>query len=448
MAGARGTGVSCPPDAPNDAAAVVTDAAGAATDAAAPATDAAGAANDAAVAATDAAVAATDAPVMPACADSAAGRKQVLYMTGSSYFPPLLAQLAPIVIGRGGYTPVYKVSNSCTGVRSIFGEKPSDHVMTDPAPGSGAPTAMYFKADGTPVPCSLGPGGAEVDVGESDIFSTTCTGFGPPGGSIGEYIGPVQSMVFVVPGNSKQMAISAAAAREVFGMGGNNGTASPWTDPSLYFVRTANAGTQQIIAHAINVPASAFWGKDRGSPTNIDGFLRVIEDPVTANKAIGILASDTYDKDRANLRALAFKATGQECAYLPDSTEFKLDKQNVRDGHYPIWGPLHFFTGISAGALVSAAAQAFISNIIVPNPVQELVDAFIASSLIPDCAMKVKRTAELGPLTAYEPPFQCTCHFEKVASGMASSGCTPCMTSDDCNDPSRPSCNLGFCEVR
>jgi hypothetical protein len=399
-------------------------------------------------AATDGAIAATDGPVLPACADATAGRAQVLYMTGSSYFPPLLAKLAPIVIGKSGYTPVYKVTNSCTGVRSIFGTQPSDGIMTDPAPGSGAPAAMYYDADGTSVPCSLGPDGVRIDVGESDIFSTSCTGFGPPGGAIGEYIGPVQSMVFVVPGNSKQTAISVAAAREVFGMGGNDGVAEPWTDPSLYFVRTASAGTQQIIAHAIGVPASGFWGIDRGSPTNIDHYMRVIEDPVTANKAIGILASDTFDKDRANLRALGFKGTSQDCAYLPDSSEFKLDKQNVRDGHYPIWGPLHFFTDISAGAPVSPAAQAFISNVVVPNPVQELVDAFIASSLIPDCAMAVKRTSELGPLTAYAPPFQCTCHFEKVASGMASNGCKPCTTSDDCNDPSRPSCNLGFCEVQ
>ena len=391
--------------------------------------------------------AAADAPVLPSCMDMTGQRTQVLYMTGSSYFPPLLAKLAPLIV-NAGYTPVYQVSNSCTGVKSVLGTKPSDHLMSDPKPGSSSPAATYFNADGSAVPCSLGPGGVTVDVGESDIFSTSCTGFGAPGGTIGEYLGPVQSMVFVVPGNSKQMTISVAAAREVFGMGGNDGSAAPWTDPSLYFVRSASAGSQQMIAHAIGVPASAFWGIDRGSPTNIDNSMRVIETVDVADQAIGILASDTFDKDRANLRALAFKASGQECAYLPDSTEFKLDKQNVRDGHYPIWGPLHFFANVSAGVPVSPAAHAFVSAVVVPNVAQQLVDAFIASSLVPDCAMQVKRTTELGPLTAYAPPFQCKCHFEKVASGSASSECTPCMTSDDCNDPARPSCNLGFCEVR
>ncbi len=390
---------------------------------------------------------ASDAAARPSCADAAAGRTQVLYMTGSSYFPPLLAKLAPLIISQYGFTPVYQVSNSCGGVKSILGTHPSDHIMSDPPPGSTAASAAYFKADGTSVSCSLGPGGVPVDVGESDIFSTTCTGFGAPGNGINEYLGPVQSMVFVVPGTSQQTTISAAAAREVFGMGGNHDAAAPWTNPALYFVRNVNTGTQQIIGHAINVPAGAFWGTDRGSPTNIDKDMRVIENPAEANQAIGILASDTFDQDRSNLHALAFKALEQDCAYLPDSTEFKMDKQNVRDGHYPIWGPLHFFTNVSGGVPVSAGAQAFVSTVVVPNLAEGLIDAFIASSLVPDCAMNVHRTTELGPLSAYSPTFQCTCHFESQASGATPADCTKCVTSEDCNDPTHPACNLGFCEV-
>jgi hypothetical protein len=394
----------------------------------------------------DVAAPATDTVVLPSCAD-ATERPHVLYMTGSSYFPALMAKLAPLIFIATGYTPVYKVSNSCTGVKSVLGPQPGDHVMSDPPPGSTSPSAMYFTAAGASAPCSLGGNGAVVDVGESDIFSTTCAGFGAPDNGIFEYLGPVQSMVFVVPGSSNQMTISAAAAREVFGMGGDHDAAAPWTEPSLYFVRNANAGTQQIIAHAIGVPASAFWGVDQGSPTNIDLRMRVIEDPVKANQAIGIMASDTFDTDRSNLRALGFKASGQDCAYLPDSTASRTDKANVRDGHYPIWGPLHFFTNVSGGDPVSPAAQAFIQTVVVPKPPQQLVDAFITSHLVPDCAMEVKRTTELGPLSAYSPPFQCTCYFEKSAGGSAP-GCTTCTTPSDCNDPRRPSCNFGFCEVR
>ena len=68
--------------------------------------------------------------------------------------------------------------------------------------------------------------------------------------------GPIQAMIFVVPSISGQTAITAEAARAVFGAGGDNGMAVPWTNPDLYFVRNVNTGTQQMIGHAIGVPIS------------------------------------------------------------------------------------------------------------------------------------------------------------------------------------------------
>lgn len=384
---------------------------------------------------------------LPSCMDPTQGRSQVVYLTGSSNFPPLLAKLAPLVLAAG-YTPVFQVTSSCRGVSSIFGTNASDATISDPAPGPGAKYAAYYNADGSSVPCSLGPNGAQVDVGESDIFSTTCADYGPPGGDVGEFLGPIQAMVFVVPGKSTQSAITAEAARAVFGMGGTK--ASPWTDPSLYFVRNANTGTQQMIGHAISVPANAFWGVDRGTAANVDALMKVISDPTLANQAIGIISADFYDSDRDNLKALAFRAPGQDCAYLPDSTEFKKDKRNIRDGHYPIWGPVHFFARVSSGVPVSPGAQAFVSIVSVPNVPQKLLDAFIGSSLIPSCAMSVQRSSELGALSAYSPPFQCGCYFEAspAVNAAAPQGCQKCTTSNDCNDPTRPACNLGYCEVQ
>jgi hypothetical protein len=253
-------------------------------------------------------------------------------------------------------------------------------------------------------------------------------------------------MVLVVPGKSHESAITEEAARAVFGMGG----VAPWTDPSLYFIRNSGTGTQQMIGHAIDVPAGSFWGVDRGTAASVDTLMRVISDDTLAEQAIGIISADYYDDDRDNLRALAFKATGQECAYLPDSTQFKKDKRNVRDGHYPIWGPVHFFTAVNNGVPTSPAAQAFVSVVSVPNIQQALLDAFIGSSLVPTCAMIVQRSSELGPLTQYQPPFECGCYFEASpnVSGAAPPGCTHCATANDCTDPARPACNLGYCEVQ
>ena len=385
--------------------------------------------------------------VMPSCVDATAGRGQVVVMTGSSNFPPLLAKLAPL-IHAAGYTPVFQVTSSCEGVKAVFDPDPANHTIVDPKPGPKAKYAAYFQPDGSSVSCTLGAAGLPVDVGESDIFSTTCTGFGAPGGAIGEYLGPIQAMIFVVPGRSQQTAITAEAARAVFGMGGKS--AAPWTDPSLYFVRNANTGTQQMIGHAIDVPASAFWGADRGTASSVDALMRVITDPSLADEAIGILSADYYDADRSNLRALAFAAPGQDCAYLPDSTPYRKDKRNVRDGHYPIWGPVHFFTAVIIGVPVSAAAQAFVSIVSVPRIPQSLLDAFIGSSLVPSCAMSVQRTSELGALSTYAPPFECGCYFEASPdiSGTPPAGCARCATSADCFDAARPACNLGFCEAQ
>ncbi len=222
----------------------------------------------------------------------------------------------------------------------------------------------------------------------------------------------------------------------------------------LYFVaQHANTGTQQMQwGHAIDSsgrkPHSE--GTDRGTAANVDALLRVITDPTVAERAIGIISADYYDSDRANLKALAFKATDQDCAYLPDSTQFKKDKANVRDGHYPIWGPIHFFTAVSNGVPLSAGAQAFVSIVSVPSIPQSLLDAFIGASLVPSCAMEVERTSELGALSTYAPSFQCGCFFEASpdVNGAAPSECRQCVTANDCTDPTRPACNLGYCEVQ
>jgi hypothetical protein len=254
-------------------------------------------------------------------------------------------------------------------------------------------------------------------------------------------------MAFVVPGASQQHAISADAARAVFGMGAAGATV-PWSNPALYFVRNQGTGTQQMIGKAIGVPAGQFWGIDRGSAASVDSDLRIISDPTIANQAIGIISTDYYDSDRANLNALAFMADQQDCAYLPDSTPFQKDKQNVRDGHYPIWGPLHFFAAVSNGIPTSPGAAAFVSVVSVPNLAQELITAFIASSLVPSCAMQVQRSAELGPLSIYTPTFECGCYFEATVSGAPSAACLSCTGASDCADPARPACNLGYCEAQ
>jgi hypothetical protein len=390
---------------------------------------------------------APDPSTLPACADAnEVNPGQVIYLTGSSNFPPLLGKLAPLII-ESGWVPIYQVTSSCNGVKAIFSPTMKDHLIVDPAAGSSGASAQFMRADGTSTPCRLGSGGMPVDVGESDIFASTCADYGAPG-NVGEYFGPIQAMLFVVPTASAEDVISAEAARAVFGRGG----LAPWTNPNLFFVRNANTGTQQMIGRAIAVPADGFWGVDRGSAKNVDTLMRAITDTGPAAQAIGIISNDFYDADRGALKALAFKGVGQSYGYLPDSTQYKTDKQNVRDGHYPIWGPLHFFTTVSNGVPTSPGALAFVQVASVPQTQIEknLFDAYITSGLVPSCAMMVQRTSELGALEAYAPPHPCGCYFEASPNinGSAPAECTKCDTANDCTDPARPACNLGYCEIR
>ena len=45
------------------------------------------------------------------------------------------------------------------------------------------------------------------------------------------------------------------------------------------------------------------------------------------------------------LRGLAVR-DGSTCGYYPNSTAFGRDNANTRDGHYPLWGPSHFYARI------------------------------------------------------------------------------------------------------
>jgi hypothetical protein len=396
------------------------------------------------------------APALPSCYDPDNGRGQVVYITGSSNFPPLLAKLAPLLAdpGAGGYTPVYRVTSSCDGVRSMLGQAPADRTISDPAPSASAQYATYFTPNGMAVQCTLGSKGATVDVGESDIFSSTCPTFGEPGPTVEHVFGPIQAMAIVVPANSTQKSISAEVAFAVFGRGGKNAmgeSVAPWDAPSLYYIRNANTGTQQMIGRAIHVGADQFWGIDRGTAKKVADTLPLL-DPTTAEKAIGIISVDFYDSRRSSLQALAFQATGQNCAYLPDSTPFAFDKRNVRDGHYPVWGPLHFFAAAANGVPTSPAALAFLSvvtgNVNTETISEELLNAYIESSLVPTCAMSVQRTTELGSLSGYSPHGQCGCYFELHATGKAPAECVTCTTSQDCTDTARPYCSHGFCEAQ
>lgn len=374
-----------------------------------------------------------------------AGAANVIYMFGAADFAPLLQAAQPLLSANNPpYRAVFQNASSCAGVNSIFDS--TKRLMRDPANPQSGGWAFYFDDSGKQVNCLLDPAGNTIDIGVSDLYAPTCNQAYQPGPVVGEYIGPVVPFVLSVPATSGEQSISVEAAHAVFGHGGKMNDsrfkdAMPWTDPSYYFVRNSGAASTVLTSLLVDVPANAFWGVDRLSTENLRDSLLA---STAVNQSIGIVSIDYNDKNRDNLRALYLQAAKQKCGYQPDSTPTSYDKANVRDGHYPLWGYVHFFTRLGPGGVPSAAASAMVLRFAVPRLEQSLIDNIIAASLIPQCAMKVSRTSEVGDF-APQNNFQCGCYFDFKTKGKTS--CQQCTTAENC-PASAPACNYGYCEKR
>ncbi len=191
---------------------------------------------------------------------------------------------------------------------------------------------------------------------------------------------------------------------------------------------------------------TAWWGFDRLSAGNLVESMEATP-PANAESAIGVLSKDNPDPSPANQTALAVQQQGPGYGYLPDSAPTSLDKMNIRDGHYPIWGQIHLLASISGGQ-PSQAAAALVTQFTVPKLDLTLVTAIIQAGFIPTCAMQVSHTEEAGDLSVYQPPFGCSCYFDATTGSTLPSACNACGSDLPACPSSRPACNYGYCEVQ
>ncbi|CAN5347138.1 hypothetical protein BH09MYX1_BH09MYX1_39700 [soil metagenome] len=367
----------------------------------------------------------------------------VIYVTGSSAVKPVLAELAPVLFAAGTkpMTVVYRSQGSCLGPGSILGgismatNTTTTAVYWDPNSTTLASATKTAKEES----CTLVQD-TKAELGVSDVFAQVC-GYalqGIPAG-FNDFQGPIQAMTFAVPKQSSQNVISAEAAYLTFGLT----KLAPWTDNAFIFRRNASSGTQQLIGTAIGVDATRWVGVDKASSDGVFGALAAVVSQADADKSIGILAAD-YSA-RQEVKQLAYQHFGQTCGYLPDVT--KIDKRNVRDGRYALWGPLHFFSSVDGSGLASKQEVRDLISYIQgsqPPPLGlNLIRLEANIHVVPPCAMKVQRTSEMGPITAFSPQRRCGCAFDFEATGNAA--CKTCTTSAQCTGTE--SCNFGFCEA-
>jgi len=372
----------------------------------------------------------------PSRANECATVPNPVYVTGSTAAKPLLVELSKYLATQTSPTTiVYLGQGSCVGVDAILNGTPIQ--------GSGSSALSIWDATGTEKTCDVTTP-IVADIGISDVFATTC--FALPGGlasNIADFLGPVQSMTFAVPIGSQEVSISAEAAYYLYGFGGDSGVV-PWTDEAVIFKRDINSGTQRMIAAAIGVPAD----KWKGTPTASSGdLLQKLTLAAPRERAIGILAADVAQDNRTVLRVLAYQHSKQSCGYFPDRDATSNEKANVRDGHYAIWGPLHLLTRLDNNGYPLKSATADVVGYLAGTktaPGQlDLIVLEAQRHVVPQCAMRVKRTQELGPMATFSPVGSCGCYYEKVANGATK--CAPCQRQTDC-PATTPVCSYGYCE--
>lgn len=367
----------------------------------------------------------------------------VIYVAGSSPLKQMVATLATALFNDPvrPMTIAFRVTPSCTATAQVLNGVPmatndtTEAIYWDPnslTNANGTTTANEEK-------CTI-PNGQIATIGTSDTFAQTC-GLalqGMPAG-FADFLGPVQSAVFAVNKGSKEQAISAEAAYLVWG----SASLPPWNDPAFLFGRNASSGTQLLIGAAIGVDAKKWAGIDSGSSDQVFARLTGLTVQADMDKGIGILLADFGA--RPELRTLAYQHYGQRCAYRPDVTA--LDMKNVREGRYAIWGNLHIFTQVDASGLAKDVRArdliAFLLGTQAGPGNINLLRAQVQTRNVPTCAMKVRRTSEMGPMSPFKHPQPCGCAYDKEATGTTT--CKACTTNNECAQ--NQSCNFGFCEA-
>lgn len=337
-------------------------------------------------------------------------------------------------------TLVWTTSGSCTNIQAIYTRVPLAAGTNLNYVPSVAEDPNWTPASAT-LTCQVPTGGMVPDIANSALFNSACTQETPPA-TVNLSFGPAQAYVMAVPKASSQTAITFEEAYFVFGFG-MAGMIQPWSDETAMFIRTITKSTLLAWAANISVPGDKWKGvRFDGSPMVVSALQSA---PMPEN-AIGILGAEVYDGLRDSLTCLAFRAKGQYAAYYPDSTSTSRDKKNVRDGHYTVWSPTIWMDTTSSGQPINADARYVIDLIagkaVTPAPNFDMIDIIAAVGLVPDCAMRVKRSFEGGPLSLYTPAESCTCKYESIVDTTSCAACdaqTPCATG---------TCRHGYCEVQ
>jgi len=343
-------------------------------------------------------------------------------------------------------TLVWVLTGSCANIDLMYNHLPATGMAAAASYAASTSESPTWKITDTPQACTISTV-KFPDIGNSALFTTACAqGQGGPPATVKLTTGPRQAYVLAMVRGTDQVAMTYEEAYFIFGFGPTlleamGGSIAPWLTETELKIRLPGKSTLLAWAANINVPDPNWHG------TRFDKSTQVVNALLTSgapSAALGILGAEVYDGLRDKLTILAYRAQGQYAAYYPDTTSSSRDKKNVRDGHYTVWSPTVWMENVTgSGAPVNDDAH-FVIDLIaghtVATPPNFQPNVTVAKvGLVPDCAMRVDRSYEGGPLSMYTPPVSCVCEFENAVD---SSSCETCATQA-C---SHGVCRNGYCE--
>ncbi len=360
-----------------------------------------------------------------------------VYTIGPDSIKPLLSWVATYYAKNNLGTVVYQDESSCVAVDKAYGGTQSQAGKNGRYMEYGVGFTSYFDAQGVEHDCVIKGETIPPDIFLSDVFAETC-GYkvnGAGASHVSDTFGPVQAFGFVVPNASTEESISYGAALNVYGFG-DASMVPPWDEQKYIYTRNPTSGTEVLIASLLGIEPTKMRATQTTSSFDEAGLVACSPKP---EKTIGILAADLVQQPDTKIKLLAYQHDQQTCGYLPDSSRDSNDKVNVRDGHYYIWGPVHM---LQVGNNPNPAATNlinFVSGTVPPpsNDIDDLFHHWVEAHLVPQCAMRVRRDQETGPLIDFHPKNPCSCRYDLAATGKTA--CKPC--GPDCK-----TCNDGYCE--
>lgn len=356
-----------------------------------------------------------------------------IYGIGGSAQKPFFAKVSTALAAAPvPESLIYQAPGACLGVNAIL----SNVKITG--------TASYWTADGTELSCDLPLTGQAADFGSSAVFAAECPDVESVPPDVGDFNGPITPFAFIVAEGSSETVFSAAAGYFVYGFG-QQGQASPWVDETQIIKRDPNSAAAIVVAKAIGVPVEKLKGVDAMSNGNT---VTLVSQSPNLQAAIGFVSIEVAEANASKVNVLGFQAQDQTCAYWPSSTALSLDKVNVRDGHYALWAASHFYAKVDgSGKPVTDGAQRIIgyfTGTATPPAGVDIEKIAIQAGSIPDCAMRVTRASDMGPLASYAPAAPCGCYYEATATGTTS--CKTCSGDDECTGDGEK-CRFGYCEA-